>query len=147
FDDAFAKSGTPGDRPPLASCFADADDGLLWVGTDGGVALFDPGRRTARFLPAGADGSAGLPRAPTRALLRSRDGSLWIGTFGKGLIRYDPAAGTVVQSYRREGGDGARPGLGSDNVLALLEDRDGGIWAGTGAGLNRIDPQSQAVRL
>ncbi|WP_300617691.1 EAL domain-containing protein [Dokdonella sp.] len=144
FDDVLAKpAGTQAGQPPAATCFADADGGLLWVGTTDGVALFDPVRRSAKFLPVGS----GLPRIAARALLHARDGSLWIGTYGDGLIRYDPATGAVTQRYRHDAADGTQGGLGSDNVLALLQSRDGGIWAGTGSGLNRIDPQSREVRL
>ncbi len=63
----------------------------------------------------------GLPQNSVTALLQSRDGYLWIGTFG-GLARFDGLRFTVFDA-----GDG----LGSSRILALAEDAEGTLWIGT----------------
>jgi len=60
------------------------------------------------------------------ALYEDRSGSLWIGTVGGGVFRFD---GLEFHSVRTSHAD----------VLALAEDREGNLWAGTdGGGLDRI---------
>lgn len=68
-----------------------------------------------------------------RTTLRDRDGNLWIGTLGHGV--YLVRNGRVEHFTRSDG-------LSNDFVEALLEDREGNIWAGTGNGLDRFrNPQ------
>lgn len=72
----------------------------------------------------------GLPANTVNAILRTRDGYLWIGT-SEGLARFD---GVRFTSF-----DQAAMGSQSfAGVSALLEDRAGNLWIGTlGAGLVR----------
>ena len=72
-----------------------------------------------------------------RRLLVDRHANLWVGTAGQGLWRLRHAAGTVHEETARAT---ALTGLLSDGVNALLEDREGNIWAGTTEGLNRLTP-------
>ena len=53
-------------------------------------------------------------------------------------------SGAFVRAAQRGFRDRARTeltGLSSDGVLALMEDRDGNLWAGTSEGLNRLVPR------
>ena len=71
----------------------------------------------------------GLPQDHIRAIVRTRDGFLWLGT-DAGLARFD---GFEFKTY------GLRDGLGAVAVLSLLEARDGTLWAGTmGGGVSAI---------
>ncbi len=63
------------------------------------------------------------------SLMVSRDGSLWIGTEGGGLVRYSAGRFQVF---------GAQDGLSDGFVRAMLEDRLGTIWVGTDNGLLRF---------
>ena len=71
----------------------------------------------------------GLPQNTVNAILQTRDGYLWLGTFG-GLIRFDGHSFTVFDP-------GNTPGLASARITALHETRDGVLWIGTEAGLTR----------
>ncbi|MBK8001256.1 MAG: hypothetical protein IPK15_21745 [Verrucomicrobia bacterium] len=97
-------------------------DGYLWIGTLNGLVRFDG----VRFEVFG-EGSP-LPGLRILALLAARDGTLWIATDGAGLVRYRDGAFAVLTR---------KDGLDSDVVTALAEDREGGIWIGTAAGMNR----------
>ena len=59
---------------------------------------------------------------------------LWIGTFGKGLIRLtDDTEGIKVKVYNQS------TGFTTDNVRTIFEDREGSIWSGNfGDGLTQI---------
>jgi len=130
----------------FVNAVADAGGGRLWVATNRGVALLDPAHRTAEFLPVDPGGARGLADVDARALLRARDGALWIGTAFGGLSRYDPAQ-RAWSAYRHEASATAAGGFADDRVVALLEDRDGRIWAGGRNGLNLVDPAARSVRV
>jgi ligand-binding sensor domain-containing protein len=66
------------------------------------------------------------------AFIQDRDGFLWIGTNGRGLLRYD---GYELKAYK----PGESNSISDPFVYALYEDRDGFIWIATSNGLNRYD--------
>ena len=65
----------------------------------------------------------GLPQNSVTAIAQTRDGYLWLGTFG-GLTRFD---GVRFASSLEAGA----PELGAARILALREDRQGALWIGT----------------
>lgn len=70
-----------------------------------------------------------LPQNSVTAIVQTRDGYLWLGTYG-GLVRFDGVRFTIF--------DVASGALESNGVQALLEDRSGDLWIGTnGGGLTR----------
>ncbi|MEL6715591.1 MAG: two-component regulator propeller domain-containing protein, partial [Planctomycetota bacterium] len=96
----------------------------------------DDCRSVATFL----DPADGLPARSVRALARTPDGFLWVGTTG-GLCRFD---GTEFRRYpARE-----FPGLAADRILALFVASDGALWVGTdrGASVLRDGRFHQVVR-
>jgi signal transduction histidine kinase/DNA-binding response OmpR family regulator/sugar lactone lactonase YvrE len=73
---------------------------------------------------------SGLPRLHSpRALVRTSDGAVWIGTYGSGVAEWAP--GGVRRLGRTDG-------LADDRVTSLHEDRDGNLWIGTMGGLTRL---------
>src|SRR5262245_21535739 len=65
----------------------------------------------------------GLPQNSVTSLVQTRDGYLWIATFG-GLVRFDGVRFTVLDA---EPGSGLR----SVRINALVEDRAGALWIAT----------------
>lgn len=57
------------------------------------------------------------------AIVQTRDGYLWLGAFG-GLARFDGLKFTVFDT-------GSAPGLKSNRIISLFEDRRGNLWIGT----------------
>ncbi len=68
----------------------------------------------------------GLPQNSVNAIVQTRDGYLWLGTFG-GLARFDGVKFTIFNSSNT-------PGLRSNRILSLFEDRAGRLWIGTEGG-------------
>ena len=130
----------------IVNAFADAGHGRFWVATNHGVALFDPLYHTVSFLPKDAAGARGLPDVDVRCLLLARDGTLWIGTANGGLMHYDPSRQTWT-SFRHTASETATGGLADDMVLALAENREGGIWAGSLTGLSLVDSAAHSLRV
>jgi len=85
----------------------------LWIGTDQGVSVLDSDGICQHF-----DIQSGLPGNEVFAMMRDASGTIWIGTEG-GVASYG-------HSRWKQ-----RPEFGTDAVLALTEDRDGRLWAGT----------------
>lgn len=91
----------------------------------------------------------GLPLNGVSAIAQTRDGYLWLGTWG-GLARFDGLAFTRFGTSPRETGSAApQPGPPSDRILALHEDRRQRLWIGTeDAGVAvRINGQFQSLDL
>jgi len=83
----------------------------------------------------------GLPSSVAYKTVQDRDGFIWIGT-KDGLARYD---GLGFRVFRN---DPASPGsISSNDVSAMLVDRDGHLWCGGEAsGLNRLEPDGSGFR-
>ena len=64
----------------------------------------------------------GLEQNPVTAVVQTRDGYLWLGTY-TGLLRFDGVRVTVFDSA-------TTPGLLNSRVTSLYEDRDGVLWIG-----------------
>src|SRR5687768_7918177 len=72
----------------------------------------------------------GLPQASINSILQTRDGFLWLTTFG-GLVRYD---GLRFQVFN----PGNTKGLRTGRLTFLFEDREGNLWIGSeGQGIAR----------
>lgn len=80
--------------------------------------------------------SNSLAPARLESILADKDGIIWIGTFGAGLDRFDPATNTFTHFLNSP--DNASS-LSNNIVTSLLQDRDGTIWIGTHGGLNSLD--------
>jgi signal transduction histidine kinase/sugar lactone lactonase YvrE len=93
----------------------------LFVPTDGGLSILRNGGWT-RLGP-----REGLPSSIVTAVLRDRQGSLWVG-MTSGLARW--AGGESWENFTE------MEGLSRGPSRSLAEDAAGGIWAGTGAGLS-----------
>ena len=108
------------------------------------------GNRSAR-LPTAASGSAisiavsaGVESQSSHPqkgwgaqLLHDTRGNMWVATRGQGLWRVRRDAKTTATTIDVVT---TKDGLATDAVQCLLEDREGNIWLGTYAGLQRLTP-------
>lgn len=112
--------------------------GYLWIGTDIGLDRFE--RRRGRFVHFPAEtGTEDSPRgAKISVLFEGSDGCLWVGTWGKGIFRFDPG----TKNWTRYIHDSKDPfSLSGNKVTAISEDGQRRLWVGTiSNGLNYLDP-------
>jgi diguanylate cyclase (GGDEF)-like protein len=108
---------------PEGSVFSLAmdDDGDLYLGTEKGVYVGKAGR----FAPVLAD----FPAEAIPSLQIDAQGSLWIGTVNRGLMRLGDRG---LETFD------AAAGLPNNRVASLFADREGSLWVGTNAGLLRF---------
>ena len=131
-----APGSLPGDQ--ITSLMID-HSGVVWVGLQTeGVARHVPterGFQTYRFY---ADDPTHQGVNVIRAIHRTEDGRVWMGTEGGGLISLDRRTGSVEQFLPTSDG-GER--LEAASVRAVEEDTDGFLWLSVvGFGLSRFDP-------
>jgi len=81
----------------------------------------------------------GLPQSSVNDIIQTKDGFIWLATFG-GLIRFD---GVDFKTYDRSNTKGMR----SDRILTLYEDRNGAIWLGTEDGFLKFENEECQVFL
>jgi signal transduction histidine kinase/streptogramin lyase len=114
--------------------------GGLWIGTrSGDVVHRDLESLEDHHIFYG--GARGTPRIILRFVEDLR-GDIWIGTNG-GVIRLDREGGQPL-FLRHDPSDPAS--IGPGYVRAILADREGNIWVGTGeGGLQRLDAQGGVV--
>lgn len=99
--------------------------GRIWAGTGNGVMIYNPVK--GQLEPLQGEKLSGA----VHALLEEREGAVWVGLQGEGLARI--ALDGSLAMFRME------QGLPANTVLALCEDADGILWAGTSGGLARWD--------
>ena len=108
--------------------------GFMWLGTEGGLVRYD-GREFRSFDLTDGAGEEPL-RKDISTLRRGSNDVLWVGTWGGGLVRFDPVSERVVRYMRNERDPRT---LSDDRVQTVYEDRSGRVWVGTFNGLNRLD--------
>src|SRR5229473_2413366 len=106
--------------PSLVLAMAETRDGKIWLGTVGGLFYFADGRTTR---------VTDISDKRINCLLPVGDRELWVGT-SKGLYRWN---GTLLSRVTLP------PALAGVQVLTLLRDHDGNVWAGTTRSLLRIN--------
>ena len=100
----------------------------LWIGTAKGLFILDRSSGQVGHFTAN---NSGLVANGILALAADRQGNVWIGTSGGGVIRYD---GQTFQSIR------LGPSALGNVVEAIQCDRHGQLWFGTRAGLVAYQP-------
>jgi signal transduction histidine kinase/ligand-binding sensor domain-containing protein/DNA-binding response OmpR family regulator len=137
---AFHESGS---KSSTVTSFAQADDGGIWVGTDGG-GLFEFNEKKDRIQRLNLEWGAGKSDdLSVLSLKRLRNGTLCIGTSGKGLILLDPAGAKARQLTNLHGPNYQNEG----DIYSILEDSKGQIWLGTnGDGVILIKNNKALVR-
>ncbi len=119
----------------IVNAMAQDRRGFMWFVTEDGLNRFD-GYTFEVFKHNAAD-AASLAHNEIKCVFEDRAGILWVGSFYRGLERFDPA----TKRFSHFQHDPANPrSLSNDIVWTVLEDRAGRLWVGTGGGgLNLLD--------
>ena len=99
---------------------AEDPEGNIWIGGPAGLLCYDANLRRKEVPPLDAY---------IRTLFIDRRGTLWIGTDGSGLVRYQHGTYSFLKKS---------DGLASDYVTTLMDDSEGDLWIGTSGGLSQL---------
>jgi diguanylate cyclase (GGDEF)-like protein len=105
--------------------------GRMFVSSDSGVVILDGTNRTQ------IDSQRGLPADAIGPILLDGEESLWLGTFGGGLIRR-LGHGEWLSWKKADG-------LLHNTVWAVRHDRAGQTWVGTSGGLSLLGPNGRVM--
>lgn len=112
-------------------------DGQLWLGTKGGLSIYDPRQNRYHTLP--VLDSAFRDCSFVRALCRDSENNLWVGFEHGGVFRYEPASNSV-RAIRPESAEPV-------GCTALAGNSRGTVWIGTlRHGILRHDHATGALR-
>ncbi len=93
-------------------------DGNLWIGTSEGL------DRLRNPITSSLPLSTGIQRSRTTVVTSTREGAVWVGTVGDGLVRFKDGEVTRFTA-----------GLPGSMVISVYADPLGNTWAGTTEGL------------
>ncbi len=123
-------------------------DGILWIGTHGGLDKYDPETNTFIHHKFNANDSTSLSDNQVRVIYEDKEGTLWIGTGSPwpgeggepddgGLNRMNKETGTFTR-YMHDPDN--NKSLINNKVSAIFEDNDGTFWIGTWKnGIQKMD--------
>lgn len=110
--------------------------GTMYVGSRGeGLSIFDPKKRS--FEKIGFDVVDDFFGGSVRSIAEDPDGTLWLGTWGDGLIELDKN-NREINRYKYEA-DNTNT-ISNTQVRVIRADGRGKLWVGTNNGLNIFDP-------
>ncbi|MBW7840489.1 MAG: hypothetical protein H3C36_12805 [Chitinophagaceae bacterium] len=111
--------------------------GYIWlagVDAEHGSGLFRYDGAGFTFFSPDSANPAGFP---TTALCADSSGMLWVGSFGRGLYRFNPFTYSFTH-FKHSDKDPASLANDSISIGGLLEDHEGNLWIGTRDGLDML---------
>ncbi|HEX5111271.1 MAG TPA: two-component regulator propeller domain-containing protein, partial [Saprospiraceae bacterium] len=115
-----------------ASCFVEADDGAIWIGTDhGGINIVDKKQSTVRYIYHRPDDAMSVSESSIKCFHRDDQGIIWAGTYKRGVSYYHKNI-YRFDVYRRHSLDAGS--LPFEDINRFAEDDNGNLWIGTNGG-------------
>jgi PAS domain S-box-containing protein len=134
------------------SSIVEASDGVLWIATGGyslhgnGLDRFDPLSGGFEHFTYDPQDEHSLSGDDLMSLWLDPNGTLWIGTWARGLNRMDSSNPGYFTRYRNN--PFFPESLSGDEVWSLFQDRSGILWIGTShSGINKLFANSEQFSL
>jgi len=126
-------------------CICLDDRQRVWVGCDGGLALFNPASGTFTRVVLDTEGYDDN----VYEIVQMRDGTLWVATDMGGIKVVNPDTFVVyTEPSTADTDEGVRVKVSSLNTRSLVQDEYGNIWVGNhGTGVDFISAQRSEFEL
>lgn len=112
--------------------FLHDSEGYMWFGSQDGLNRYN-GYEFTTFWSDPGDSSS-LSGNYIEVLFEDHTNTMWVGTWGSGINRYDRQTETF-ERFRHDPEDSSS--LANDYVNAIAEDNEGRLWIGTEEGLSQ----------
>lgn len=138
-------------NPLEVGCLLLDSKSRLWVGTRNGLYcmqkqdVLKAGSQTEiqyRVFVNQINDTASLPGNYIISLLESDDGTIWIGTYGNGICRYQETDDGKIRFLTYD----ETSGLCNNVAYAMEEDVSGNIWISTDKGLSKLNPKTESFQ-
>lgn len=106
------------------SAILEDEEGFLWLGTRKGLDKYD-GINVWKYQASKNDSSS-IPNSYIEALYETKDGTIWVGTLGGGLSKFDKSSMSFT-TYN----DRSAIKFSGKTVTSVLEDSHNNLWIGT----------------
>lgn len=114
-------------------------DNALWIGTNNGI--FQTLIENNKLINVQSFFNKDNVAVVVLTMFQDKDGELWIGTTGRGVLKYQPSSSDFI-SFKYNPKD--KKGITSNHINCFYEDDFGVMWIGTGhGGLNKLDKQQK----
>ena len=111
-------------------------DGVVWIGTEMGLFRLNPGDSDPKVLPVEIDAIR------VRSLFWNVDGTLLVGTQGRGLLVLEPDE-LISRSHRHIPAD--VKSISSDAIESIYRDKEETLWFGTlPGGINKLSVDARS---
>lgn len=111
-----------------------SDNNKLWLGTNEGISLFQDNHLQRQFT----EGN-GLPYVDVRFIKKDKNGTIWIGTWGGGVMSFNPNKQKFEINYR------INLFMSHHMITALSIDKSDNLWIGTAEGLVYYEIGNQLI--
>ncbi|WP_373494261.1 two-component regulator propeller domain-containing protein, partial [Aquiflexum sp.] len=126
-----------GNQANYINGIAEDSHGFMWFSSWNGLYRYD-GYSFTNYTHDIADPTS-LSSNWVETVYIDGEGTLWAGTYGGGLNRFNPDKGTFTH-FRNDPNNPAS--ISQDSVTVIMEDHKGQLWVGTMGGLNRMDDKT-----
>ncbi len=135
--DNFIRYRADGEKDDFIQCLSGDDQHNIWFGTtEGGLfCLPASGEKILSWSEKDTTGHY-IPSKNITSIITGPDNWLWLGTWGNGLIRFNPQT-SEYKRYSNASTD--KISLSSDFIRSILNDRDSTLIICTFKGLNTMD--------
>lgn len=120
------------------SCVLQDRFGKIWVGTFGGLDLFNEKDESFIHYRLIYNDSTSISNDRVYTIFESKAGDLWIGTY-QGLNKYNREKNNFEQFTTSKG-------LGDNAIYSIQEDNDGNLWLRTNDGISKFDPKKKIFK-
>lgn len=123
--------------------------GNIWIATGDGLCVLEVTKRYKehpkfKVFKHQAGEQHSLSHDYILALYESKNGDMWVGTFGGGLNKLTKNADNGQISFEHFG---VKDGLPNNVIKGILEDDQGFLWISTNKGLSRLIPRIKSSKI